>query len=512
MRIVTKIGAGYGILIALIFAVLAYQSSLMYQMESINRNMAGINFRAAIASLQLLRDVDQVEEFTRKFFATGGDPGYRARMKETRDAAAQDLQDLRSIRLSPAEKAEIDRLAGHLRRFLEVSAVQLQDPNVAATPDADTALADQLALLSLVRAQAQAVIRVTRKAIEDQVEESAREGQRAERISWAAALASLLVSLLVSFWIVRSISRPLRDLTGATRAVAQGQFLHQLDIQGHDELSQLASDFNTMTRRLGEFDQLKKDFVSHVSHELKGPLSSLRETNRLLLDDIPGPLTDKQRRLLELSLQSCKRLASMIGNLLDLSRIEAGVMEYKIRRDDLTALVRAALDEFEVQLRDKGLRLEADLPSEPLTVQCDGDRIIQVVGNLLGNALKFSPPGSAIRVCLRRLGEIPKNLPGVHRNGSEGFALVSVSDSGPGIPDPEKERIFEKFRQLRNTKSEFKIAGPGVGLGLAIGRTIVEAHGGAIWVEDNPGGGSVFHVLLGAGVPAKAASPVSRPI
>lgn len=516
MKIAAKIALGYGVLIALILAALSYQVSWVHQMQSVNKNLSGINFRGAIICLQLLRDLDQVEEFTRKFFVTGGDPGYASRVEEMRDAFTRGLEEVRLLRLSAKENEEIARLLRLWVQFLQASSRQEQAFRSRSPQRLEAELANQSALFDALRIQTQSLIRATRLAIQSQAEESARAGQRAERISWAAATATLVVSLLVSFWVVRSISRPLHYLTEGTRAVAQGKFSYRLDETGKDELAQLARDFNSMTRRLNELDEMKKDFVSHVSHELKSPLASMQETIRLLLDQIPGPLTEQQRRLMELSLQSGNRLFSLIGNLLDLSRMEAGVTEYEIRAHDLAALVRTVLGEFEVQVREKGLCLEAQLPEQPVLVECDGDRIIQVIGNLLGNALKFSPPGGTIRVRLSHVAEMPGNVPEAWRDKLSGpahgarFALVSISDSGPGIPAAEKEKIFEKFHQLKQTK---KIAGKGAGLGLAIGRTIVEAHRGAIWVEDNPGGGSVFCVALGAGaVTRQAASRVSAPI
>ncbi|MBI4459055.1 MAG: hypothetical protein HY648_03220, partial [Acidobacteria bacterium] len=268
-----------------------------------------------------------------------------------------------------------------------------------------------------------------------------------------------------------------------------------------------------------------------VSHELKSPLASIREAIRLMLEGIPGPLAEPQQRLLEFSLQSGNRLSSMIGNLLDLSRIEAGVMEYDIQKHDLGALVRTALAEFEIQAREHGLRVEAELPEEPLLVECDGDRILQVIGNVTGNALKFSPAGSAIQVRLHSLAQMPSNLPATWRqkfspspNGGH-FALLSIADSGPGIPNSEKEKIFEKFHQAKQAAGAVPSSPSppapfprppkqrGVGLGLAITRNIVEAHRGAIWVEDNPGGGSVFYILLaGELVLAEAPARISAPI
>ncbi len=514
MKLAAKISAGYGVLIALIVAVLAYQISIVYQMQSINSRLSGIDFRSAILSLDLLRDLDQTEEFTRKFFATGGDPDYASQMRQMRDAFSVRLAELESLHISPQEKEEADLLSALWSRLSKASADQEQSYRSLSPDDAETALSGQLALFSRLRIETQSMIGATRRTIESRVAESSEASQRAQRISWIAAAAALLLSLIVSYWVLGSISRPLRELTEGTRAVAEGKFFYELDSSRKDELAELARDFNVMTRRLSELDNLKKDFVSHVSHELKAPLASIEETIRLLLEEIPGPVNREQRRFLELNLQSSRRLSSLISNLLDIARMDAGVMQYEMKQHDLAELVRTALAEFEAPLREKSLRIETRLPQEPVSVQCDADRIVQLLGNLLGNALKFSPLGGPLRVGLRSLAELPGNLPSAwrtklatSRNIGE-YVLLEIADSGPGVPASERERIFEKFYQVRQdnrAKSGSKSSGQGTGLGLAIGRTIVEAHQGAIWMEENPGGGSVFYVLLAASMAAQPA-------
>jgi two-component system sensor histidine kinase GlrK len=246
-----------------------------------------------------------------------------------------------------------------------------------------------------------------------------------------------------------------------------------------------------MNQRLGELDQMKKDFVSHVSHELKAPLASIRQTFLLLLQQIPGPLTEQQRRLIRLSSNSAERLAAMVGNLLDVSRMEAGTMEYAIAQTDLLPLARSIADEFEIQSNDKGVRIrvEANI-GDTFVVACDRDRMSQVIGNLFDNALKFSQRGGEIVVKIRELG-----------SGPDRSVVFSVTDSGPGIPDAHKNKVFEKFHQVKHGK---KLSGQGVGLGLAICRSIVEGHQGQIWVEDNPAGGSVFCFKLHAAAQAAA--------
>jgi two-component system, NtrC family, sensor histidine kinase GlrK len=259
----------------------------------------------------------------------------------------------------------------------------------------------------------------------------------------------------------------------------------------------LTREHRRMAVRLTEVDQMKKNFISHVSHELKAPLASMQETTHLMLERIPGPLTEKQQRLLDLNLQSGKRLAQMIGNILDLSRLEAGIVEYEIQKADVAELMHGVVIEVSDQAREKSLRLQTDIQREPLTVECDPNRIVQLFTNLLENALRFSARGGAVGVQVRQVRQ-PPSMPErararISRESRNGFALICISDSGPGIEDAHKEAIFHTFHQVKHGK---KSLGESLGLGLAISRAVVEAHRGTIWVEDNPSGGSIFFVLL----------------
>ena len=263
-------------------------------------------------------------------------------------------------------------------------------------------------------------------------------------------------------------------------------------------LFRLKKENQRLAVRLVEVDQMKKNFISHVSHELKAPLASMQETTHLILERIPGPLTDKQKRLLELNLQSGKRLAQMIGNILDLSRLEAGIVEYDMQSCDLADLIHNVVIELTSESREKSLRLLTDIQREPLLVECDPNRMVQLFTNLLDNAIRFSNKDGSVGVEVRSLPQPPR-MPQTararmgERVKSKGFALIRISDSGPGIDDAQKENVFHTFHQVRHGK---KSHGESLGLGLAISRAIVEAHGGTIWVEDNPEGGAVFFVLL----------------
>ena len=234
-------------------------------------------------------------------------------------------------------------------------------------------------------------------AVDARVAESNNRGAWAQVWSWTAGSIAIVIGGLVSLLLVRTINKSLLQLTQGTRVIAQGNFSHRIPADGRDEFAELARDFNAMSQRLGELDHMKRDFVSHVSHDLKAPLASIRQTAHLLLEEIPGSLNDQQKRLLRFSYNSAERLAAMVGNLLDVSRMEAGSMEYMMAPLDLVSLVRTVAEEFQVQSDEKqiSIRIESKADSG-VRLACDRDRLVQVIGNLFDNALKFSPCGSEI--------------------------------------------------------------------------------------------------------------------
>jgi signal transduction histidine kinase len=198
---------------------------------------------------------------------------------------------------------------------------------------------------------------------------------------------------------------------------------------------------------------------------------------RLVLDGSLGPLDDEQVKILRLTEGAADRLSGMIHDLLDLACLEAGAMEYDFRMLDLREIARATLAEFEPSIQRKGLVCELDLAPGPVRVPADRALLGQVLQNLISNAVKFTPRNGALVTSVRAVEE---------------GGRMSVADSGPGIPDAEKERVFERFH-----RSDPKAKGSqGTGLGLAIAHGIVAGHGGRIWVEDRPGGGSEFAILL----------------
>jgi len=508
MRVATKVATGSGLLAALLIGVLVYFVFLVRQLVAVNRQLTEVQFRTTTVTLELLGQLDQLELDARKFFVTR-DTRYADLVSDARTSFAKGLTELRQLAARGADADSIDRLDALWRAFA-LATVPRDQMAARLTTTSDAELLEVVAApLDGLHSQTWAVLNASRDRIARQVAATDEAGRDAVRFSLAVAAVAPLLAALIVVLTVRSIREPLQRLTDGTRAVASGTFTYQLEATEGDEFAALAEDFNTMVRRLGELDAAKRGFVSHVSHELKTPLVAMQETNRLLLDGLPGPLTERQRRLVELNLQGSRRLSAMIANLLDLARLEAGVMSYDVRPHDVAALVRTATGEFEAMAAERGVGFVLDAPPEPVVADCDGDRLLQVLENLLDNAVKFSPSGASVTVAVRSEALLPADAPPDSDVAPPPYALVRIHDSGPGIPDREKSHVFEKFHQAAQGSRR---AGAGVGLGLAISREIVRAHRGTTWVADNRPSGTIASVLVPVRAPHRGGgmTPIVR--
>jgi signal transduction histidine kinase len=216
--------------------------------------------------------------------------------------------------------------------------------------------------------------------------------------------------------------------------------------------------------------------VSVVSHELRTPLTSIRGSLGLLAAGTLGTLGERGQRMLQIATQNADRLVRLVNDILDLERLHAGQVELQRRTTPADALLQQAIDGLQGVAERAGVRMDNGATS--VEVYADPDRVLQVLTNLLGNAVKFSPPGSVVRASAERRGR---------------DVLFRVEDHGRGIPAEQLESVFERFRQVDASDARQK---GGSGLGLAIARGIVQQHGGRIWAESVPGEGSTFHFTL----------------
>jgi two-component system sensor histidine kinase GlrK len=328
--------------------------------------------------------------------------------------------------------------------------------------------------------------------IVDKIQDLRAMGSRATFMVQALVAVSLFSAVVVAFLVTRGINRPLQKIKKMTTVVSRGDFDQRIELDSPPELAQLAGSFNQMSDKLKQLDEMKSGFISHVSHELRTPLASIKEANSLLLEETDGRIDEKQRRFLVMIEQSATRLTKMIDNLLDLSKMEAGMMEYDFIPADIRPILAHALAGVEVLAEKKGLELKSEVMDSLPLVSMDIYKIQQVVDNLLSNAIKYTPEG---RIEVK--ADLYPPLSAAAKANLEGRCLrVSISDTGIGIPPESQTRIFDKFQEI---KQKGMPGTKGTGLGLSIARHIVEAHGGRIWVESVPGKGSTFMFVLPLG-------------
>jgi signal transduction histidine kinase len=304
-----------------------------------------------------------------------------------------------------------------------------------------------------------------------------------------AGAVAAFIALFLARILARGMTQPLRDMARAARQMARGEYRTTVRVRSRDEVGQLANAFNRMAGEMEGLERLRRDLVANVSHELKTPISALRAHLENLLDGVEEP----NPALLAVMLQQSDRLTRLVDQLLDLSRMESGDLPLSLEPVQLSGLVDRVMSEVAVARpeRARTLRAHNEVPSDLPGVPADPERIHQVLFNLLDNAFRFTPDGGSVTV--RAVVE-------------DGSCEVSVEDTGPGIPKEHLPLVFERFYRVDPSRSR---GDGGTGIGLAIARSIVDAHGGRIWAESVEGSGSVFRFVLPVSVPAgpEATSP-----
>jgi signal transduction histidine kinase len=310
------------------------------------------------------------------------------------------------------------------------------------------------------------------------VQAALAEAASLERRTWTRVLAAVAgavaLALASTGFIAFRMTRSLRRLSAATVAVTEGSFLAPLAVRGKDEVGELARSFNAMAAELRQMERTKGEFFATISHELRSPLTSVAEAAHLLRDEIAGGLTPQQARLVAIIGSSTDRLLGLVNRILELSRLRAGVLSLERGAVDLDRVVRRAVEELRPQAEEAGVTLECERIGEDVQCVADEERLVQVVVNLVANAIRFTPKGGAV------------SARAIDAGSDVG---IEVEDTGIGIPAPALAGIFDPYRQAHRDQA-------GSGLGLAIVRGVVEAHGGRVTVESSEGKGSRFTVIL----------------
>lgn len=295
----------------------------------------------------------------------------------------------------------------------------------------------------------------------------------------AGALAVLL-SVLLAALISRSVAGPLQKMAAAAEGVAEGNYDQTVPLQGPAEVRSVAASFNTMSARVKDTQQSQRDFLANVSHDLKTPITAISGWSQALLDGAAST-PEEQTRAAETIHDEAGRMQRMVNDLLELARLESGQLALSLKPVDVAEILSLVKRSFSPKAVEKDVTLTLQA-NGPLPVSGDHDRLLQLFANLVDNALAYTPSGGRVELAGREDG---------------GWVEATVRDTGPGIPEWELLRIFERF--YRTEKSRARVdgsGGRGAGLGLAIVRELAQAHGGDVSVSSRVGEGTTFTVRL----------------
>ncbi len=305
---------------------------------------------------------------------------------------------------------------------------------------------------------------------------------------WLSTVGAAALALAMVQFLAHGMTSPLREMAAAARAMARGDYRRRVTASSRDEVGELARAFNAMAAELAELDRLRRDLVANVSHELRTPISALQAELENLVDGIEPADPETLRTML----RQAERLGRLVAQLLDLSRLESGAVPLQRRVFEVAPLLEDAA--AEARLAAPGVTVAVRAESG-LAVDGDPERVHQVVANLLSNASRYSPAGGTVELGARRLAA-PDRRRGRHAPEPRAEVVIEVADQGPGIPDGEVQRVFERFYRADAARAS---SDGGAGLGLAISRWIVDLHGGRIRPERNQPQGCRMVVVLPGG-------------
>lgn len=311
----------------------------------------------------------------------------------------------------------------------------------------------------------------------------------------------LILGILASLAMTLTITKPIKKLVAGSIAIGEGNLDTVIDVQSKDEIGGLAKQFNKMAVKLKELDQMKDDFISSVTHELRSPLTAIKGYVSFILDGKSGSINDKQKEFLTIVANNTARLGRFINDVLDLAKMEAGMMEVKKEPMSIKEISQEMVTLLKPLADEKKLTLKVEVDEGIPEIIADPDKMRQVITNLVNNALKFTPEGGSIIVEAKNFD--PDSLSDQARKifnlkpslFKEEMISVAVRDTGIGIPEDALKKVFSKFQQVEGAREKTK--GPkGTGLGLSIVTGIIASHQGEIWVESVVDKGTSFIFVI----------------
>ncbi|WDP89379.1 MAG: sensor histidine kinase [Desulfobacter sp.] len=481
MTIFTRLVIGNIIILVLILGMGALVSYDLMRLQSLNRDILGRQQESLAGTEQIEENFQRLVSFDEKFFVTR-DRDYFNRFNQQKILVDNAFKTLYPFLETIGQKSGFDRTVNSFQAYLAWFTANAKPVTEDTVPEFDTLSRQRGPMKVRVLTGLMAMEAATRSLVTRKTERSGEMTRQIFFITVVTTLLTVFTGMMITLINTRSVRNAVGRLQVQTRDISRGRFEEIKNIQGPKEIQDLADHFNLMCRRLSELDELKADFINHVSHELRTPMTSIKEAAVMLSKGYYANQPQKQSQLFELINGECARLLNSVMRLLDFSKMEAGKMEYRKDPVQLPDVLRKSILRLAPLAQKKKISLEFEPPRSDLPRICgDEDRMIEVMDNLIGNGLKFTPEGGTVTVDCRL-------------EGQGDILKVRVTDDGPGIALDHLEKIFYKFNQIdcdQNTRM-------GTGLGLSISKYIISAHGGDIWAENVEAGGTRVSFTLPA--------------
>ena len=479
LTILKRLIIGYATIILLIVFLGIYITLQLNKLNRFVREISAVDGTTIDLTESLSDTLFSQVGFEKKYLISQ-DQDFYQKFWDLMKQLGQEMERLSSLLARKEDKevfAEIEQLyRNYISLFMEEVEVFKKDENYPRRKYQE----GKEQFVDSINERLRKIMKAARINRDAKIRESGEMSDQIIKITAITAGLAILISILISFYNTRSINKPILLLQKRTKDIAKGRFDKIRDISSPPEIKELADDFNLMCERLEELDDMKIDFISHVSHNLRTPLTAIKEATGMLIEGTYAGNSEKQKELLTITEEECERMIDSVNRILDLSRMEAKMMDYQLHQTDLLPVLQRSLLKLAPIAQRKEIDLELKPPGHLPLVKIDEERIGQLMENLIGNALKFSAQGGKVVLSVY-LNDYGKQ-----------FLEVAVKDTGCGIPKENLERIFDKFKRIDRGRGTTR----GTGLGLSIAKHIIADHGGKIWAKSKIGYGSTFFFTL----------------
>jgi len=482
LSIFERFSIGYLIILMVVITLGIYSTVKLGQLGHITRSINAVDNKLIEISNKLRDAILSQREFEKKYFILG-DRDFYNQFKKIEAYVNECLAQITIYAAGTKELQDIEEISRTFKAYLSLVDAEAVWFQAGCKYPKTGYEQEKAALVNRISNHIGQVIRKTKKAINRKISVSEKIGVNASKVVAAATGLALVLSVLIAFINAQTISYPILLLINGIKEVAEGKFEKRIEIPSPPEIKKLAEEFNYMSLRLKQLDEIKSDIISHVSHELRTPLAIIKESVSLLASaDKSSSSLERQYRLLDIIAEECERLIATVKRILDLSKMEAGKVCYQFVRASIGVLIGRSVSMITPACSKKNIDIDVQIDSDVPAVSIDIDKIYQVLNVLLENAVKFTPKNGHIVV--RAFVHNPDQSAS---DNMTKHVVVSVSDDGCGIQQKHIKEIFYKFKTFDSR---------GTGLGLYIAKSIINVHGGRIWVESTEEKGSTFYFTI----------------